>query len=94
MATTATSKRNGPWLNILLNGHLHMAVYRPHLLKVHSWANHPPKWKFWGRSRYYVETTQKNGVQDISDYGDRFTWIQILKEFELHCNCEVTTQTQ
>lgn len=88
-----TSDRKGPWLNILLNGHVHLAVYRPSLLKVQSWANHHPKWMFWKSSRYYIETTHKQGVQDISDYADRWLWIQILKELELHCNCEVTTLT-
>lgn len=88
-----TSERKGPWLNILFNNTVHLAVDRDKLLKVQSWANHNPKWMFWKeKSRYYIETVHINGVKDLSDYSDRFLWVQVLREFEHHCNCEVQYQ--
>lgn len=80
-----TSETKGHWLNILLNGHLHLSIHKPSLLKVQSWANHPSYLKrviFGQASRYYIETTNKPGVQDLSDYADKVLWSRILKQIQ------------
>lgn len=82
---TVTSQLKNTWLNIYINHVLHLSLYTPSLVKIQTWANTAPKWRFWDKSkRYYIETTHKHGVQDISDYADRQLWNDVAGEINKH----------
>lgn len=84
------SESRGGWLNIYISGVMHLSLYKPSIIKIQTWLDNSPWWKFWNKdTKYSIEITHKSGVQDISEYYDRKLWNDIASELSINISDQI-----
>ena len=75
-----TGQIDGCYIQILINGVLHLKLDRNNLVAIQSWMWSVNWFKFRFKKRYFIEFTFKDGTDTYSEYyGKEWMWKEILR---------------